>query len=119
MTMISDGVRTPDTIVDDSEPAVGDLLAFVEALRNLNAAMHRDWAKLNALLNATAQAWGWCSDYEARLRQYNNEFEVMALIDRRQPSGTLPDCFPVTIERLDNPDTLRGVATWRISVRRP
>lgn len=93
--------RTPDTLMDDEETfAVKDLLTVIEALRNVNAAMHRDWAKMNGLLNATAAAWSWCSSYESRIAHYNAQFEVMELLDRHSTGdrvGSTADAFPVTI----------------------
>lgn len=99
--MSLDFARTPDTLMDDEETfAVKDLLTVIEALRNVNAAMRRDWAKMNGLLNATAAAWSWCSSYEARIRHYNEQFEVMELLDRNSTgdcSGHTTDAFPVTV----------------------
>jgi hypothetical protein len=73
-------VRTPDTIVDDvaeeeEAPTREQLLATI-------ATMQRDWVMLNAILNATAKYFDWCSEYEGRLDRYNNQFELLRLEGR-------------------------------------
>ena len=119
MTMISEGVRTGDSLVDE-DPALDDLRAMVHVQRELINAMQRDWFRMNALLNATATSWGWCSTYENRLNQYNDEFEVMHLQGRSDRTrGQGPDCFPITIERLLPEGDSDYVATYRVRHRNP
>lgn len=80
--------RTPDTLCDD-ETSQADLRALVNC-------MQRDWATLNALLNATSSHYHWCSEWEGRIDMYNTKFEVLKLTGRADYGGRMhevPDPF--------------------------
>jgi hypothetical protein len=75
---IEDTARHGDDLVDppdEEQPTREELIAIISE-------MEMDWRLLNVFLNRTADQYDWCSDYEERLRRYNEYFVVLSLFDR-------------------------------------
>jgi hypothetical protein len=53
--------------------------------------MNQDWGTLNRILNTQATAFGWCSEYEERVKKYNAETKVLKM------HGRFPDGTQVTV----------------------
>lgn len=66
----------------DPPATVDQKFGAIDTLLNVIGAMQEDWQKLNRFYNATAMRYGWCSDWEERIRRYNNEFRVLKLQGR-------------------------------------
>ena len=54
----------------------------IAKLKQLVEDMFADWQKLNEIYNITAQTRDWCSDYEERQHNYNEQFKVLRLVGR-------------------------------------
>lgn len=98
-------VRTADSILDtDEEHAASDAVRklatalgvdmsdlcgdvsddLVTKLQAVIVAMREDWSALNRFLTTTAVNYGWCGDFENRLREYNSHFKVLQLEGRSE-----------------------------------
>jgi len=54
----------------------------IAQLKQLVEDMFADWCKLNEIYNITAKQRDWCSDYEERQANYNEQFKVLRLVGR-------------------------------------
>jgi len=116
MTQDAATIRTPETLFEveidyPPEPTREQLLRAIDD-------MQADWAQLNELLNATAVYYSWCSDWEERVRRYNERFRLLKLEGRPNMSSQhrQPDTYllPFLLRTRVNHET---VATMVMSSR--
>jgi len=99
--MEDDGIRHAENMVDPDDGGLARMTRRVAECEALCEAMRADWATLNGLLNDTARAHAWCSEYEERLVLYNGKFTTLELTGRAMPTeGRSRDPYLPTARQL-------------------
>jgi hypothetical protein len=117
---IEDTCRHGDDLIDppdEEHPTREQLMAQIRE-------MEMDWRLLNLFLNRTADQYEWCSDYEERLRKYNEYFVVLALYDRESTKhdrgGGREGGYPLSDRKLEElRDRVRNLNQRRNPPPRP